>query len=531
MKPMRLICYLFCYGLSLLLWPVQGFSQASLLFDGGFESGTFQGWTPGGVNGGFATPVFKGSCFSANDTTQISFNGNVASNYAALLRSNAAGDINSVASLRSREFTAGNGVIFSALSETLSSDPGDNPVNFVVNIRDGEGNIISEQPYRTAIIQLSQGCPSSKRDAAFSTHFIDTHTVAGQQISIEFTQHTNGAGLGYFTLIDNVLFLDVGEFLLSSGQPIAVAGTGVTSSGTFYLDPRDSVDPDDGPLALNYRWFIDGEDSIRELDVPCVNLNSDFQLSAGNNRATLYVNDGYHYAADTIRFVIPDSDSGTDGGDDGSSDDGAGDDGDTGTGTATQLLSDPANECDVDIIAFTDESDESETDDENGADGSGAVDDGEEDDDENNPPVITLEPEEPSVTYTSLGTEVGIVPPNSVTITDEDSDDIESVTISIEGAQQNDGNLLTYTNATTGSVTRSSSITLSQTDPNNPVNPSDFPSAIESITFSYTIPSENREDADTISDRRILYTANDGTDNSDPAISIIDFDIVVTPGI
>ena len=36
----------------------------SLLFDGGFESGTFQGWTSGGVNGGFAAPAAKGIFFN-----------------------------------------------------------------------------------------------------------------------------------------------------------------------------------------------------------------------------------------------------------------------------------------------------------------------------------------------------------------------------------------------------------------------------------------------------------------------------------
>jgi len=75
-----------------LLAPAMASAQARLLFDGDFESGTFQGWIPSGEKGGFASVAAKGSCFSGNDTTAISFNGNDTSNYAALLRSNAAGD-------------------------------------------------------------------------------------------------------------------------------------------------------------------------------------------------------------------------------------------------------------------------------------------------------------------------------------------------------------------------------------------------------------------------------------------------------
>ena len=38
--------------------------------------------------------------------------------------------------------------------------------------------------------------------------------------------------------------------------------------------------------------------------MPCVNINSDFQLGPGNHVATLYVTDGFNYAADTIRFPV-----------------------------------------------------------------------------------------------------------------------------------------------------------------------------------------------------------------------------------
>lgn len=499
--------------------PAPAVAGASLLFDGDFESGTFQGWTPGGENGGFAQVVAKGSCFSANDTTAISFNGNPTSNYAALLRSNAAGNTNSVGKLRSNSFTAGNGIIFSALSETLDGNPSHKPVNLVVKILDSQGNPVSDQPYNTAVIKLKKGCPSVKRDAAFSRHFIDTHHLAGEEISIEFSQNTKTESLGYFTLIDNVLFVDSGQFLLSTSQPIAVAGTGLTTSGTFFLDPRGSIDPDDGPVGLDYSWFINGEESVRHIDMPCVNLNEDFQLSAGNNIATLYATDGYNYAADTIRFVIPDSESTGDSVNNGDEDDSentdttldtddaidTGEDSENNT-SGSVTLTDPLEECDVDISeVVVDNSGE-------GGDGGGTG--------GNTPPVIDVggsDGEPPVVDYSIAGSPVSIA--DNVTIFDADGDNIVSVTVSIQNPENVDRLLADSIGGFIVTGSGSTSVTIALNNPESPASDEAFAAAVESIEFEYIVPSG--EDPDT-SNRTITYSASDGIDSSETVTSIVD---------
>ena len=503
---------------TLLIWVTGAHAQATLLFDGDFESGTFQGWIPGGENGGFASIASKGSCYSANDTTAISFNGNPTSNYAALLRSNAAGNTDSIARLKSVPFTAGNGVVFSALSETLDADPGHKPVNFVVRILNSEGNPVSEQPYNTSIIQLAQGCPSVKRDAAFSRHFIDTHHLAGQEISIEFSQNTNYESLGYFTLIDNVLFIPEGQFLLSTSQPIAVAGTGITTSGTFFLDPRASKDPDDGPVALSYSWFIDGENSVRQIDIPCVNLNEDFLLAPGNNKATLYATDGFNYAADTIRFVIPE-DSTSSGNDNNSGDSSNGEDTNDDTDTMDDndgtdggddsgvTLSDPLEECDVDVSEVA-----ADIGDNGGISGGGT--------DGNTPPVIDVggtDGDPPVVDYSISGLPVNVA--ENVSIFDADGDNIVSVTVSIQNPREVDRLLADSIAGFLVTGTGSTTITIALNNPESPASNEAFSAAVESIQFEYIVPSG--EDPDT-SNRTITYSANDGIDSSETVTSIVD---------
>ena len=160
--------------------PAVPVTAQDLLFDGDFESGTFQGWTPGGDNGGSALIAAKNSCYSSSDTTGISFNGNPANNFAALLRSNAAGEKTSVARLRSNNFPAGRGILFSALSETSDANASDDPSDLTVRILDSEGKVLSALPVETAVVQLAVGCPSVKRDTAFAVHYIDTSQHNGE---------------------------------------------------------------------------------------------------------------------------------------------------------------------------------------------------------------------------------------------------------------------------------------------------------------------------------------------------------------
>jgi len=377
------------------------------------------------------------------------------------------------------------------------------------------------------VIQLSKGCPSEMRDAAFSSHYIDTHHLAGQEITIEFNQNTKHQGLGYFTLLDNVLYIPEGQFLLSTSQPIAVAGTGLTTSGTFYLDPRASVDPDNSPVELSYRWFIDGEDSVREIDMPCVNLNDDFQLSPGNNTATLYVNDGFHYAADTIRFVIPEdtqNGNGSNGSDDTDTPDDSTDSGNGVVDDDTNLpdtggftLTDPANECDVDLDEVIIDPDE---------DGDGS--DGEDGDNGgeipggggSSGPVVDLNSPAgvvPSVNFSIGGSPVTVA--NTVTISDPDGDDIVSVTVSIQNAVAGDSLILPRRDGLSIAGSDSSTIIISQTDSSAPPPASSFANAVEAITFQYVVPTGESAN---LNSRIISYSANDGLASGPVVISTVD---------
>ncbi len=475
----------------------------SLLFDGDFESGTFQGWTPGGENGGFTLIAAKGTCYSSNDTTAISFNGDLQNHYAALLRSNANGNVTSVAKLRSANFTAGNGLLFSALSETLDSNSSTKPVNLVVRILDSEGKVLSDLPIQTAVISLSQGCPSLKRDTAFSVHYIDTRQYHGE-ISVEFTQHTNFSGLGYFTLIDNVVHVEKGQIFVNQTQPIAVAGTSLTSSNILFLDPRDSIDPDNLPAPLQFSWFINDEETIRYYDMPCINLNSDFELAAGNHVATLYATDSINYSADTIRFVVASNNT--------SPDNAENSDSDTTSKNITLTTpegdpivnevnlvsadgitqSDPQDECNIDVSDILDDSD---------PDLSGVSIDV--DSSSNNVFDITFVIDGPPVGITS----------NSVEIQSSEEEFIMLVTASIDNPQSSDSLTESSTPVSTLTVSNSgtSSVSISPDIPGSSVSDVDFETVLESIEFEYTIGDG---DTPVTEQRTITYTVTDSAGNS-----------------
>ncbi len=470
----------------------------SLLFDGDFESGTFQGWTPGGENDGFATLAAKGTCYSGNDTTAISFNGDPSNNYAALLRSNSAGDPGSIAKLRSANFSAGNGILFSALSETGDANASKTPVNLAVRILDSEGKVLSELPLQTAVIQLGEGCNTSKRDTAFSVHYIDTRLYNGE-ISIEFTQHTNTPGFSYFTLIDNVIKVDKGELFLNQTQPIAVAGTSLSSSNILFLDPRESLDPDNLPLPLKFSWFINGEETIRLFDLPCINLNADAELAPGNHVATLYATDGINYAADTLRFVVGTPTTTT------------AQSSDTTTDTATNpnitlttpkgepitgetnLVSgdgltqtDPQNECDIDV---TDTLEDSES------------------------QLLSIDVDSNSddtfdVTFTVGGSAVSITSNAEILSSEEAS--IVSMTISIDNPESEDTLSVTGSTANLSvSGDGTTSITITPTVSGTLVSDSEFETLLESIEFDY-VPA-----GAVVTDQRTLsYSVTDSIGSS-----------------
>jgi hypothetical protein len=293
---------------------------AQLLFNGDFEAGVFQGWTAGGENGGVATVAAEASCFSASDSTGLTLNGS----FAALLRSNGPADRNSVGTLTSEPFAAGSGISFALLSESIDWIPTSKPVALEVRLLDGAGQLlVSHTLAGMSVVRLKAGCPSEPRNAVFSGHYIDTGAYLGQEVRLQFRQHTNVSGYGFFTLVDDVARYDAGEVALVANRPIAVAGTSPTTGGNVQLDGSGSIHP--LGLDMTYRWYIDGE------TVPVTGQKVSLRdYEPGAYRAVLYVDDGTHVAGDTLMFVVPEKAEETD---DGSTDGGTTNGGTTGGGT------------------------------------------------------------------------------------------------------------------------------------------------------------------------------------------------------
>jgi hypothetical protein len=269
----------------------------SLLGGGDFESGTAGAWESDGLAGGFSMVVREGGCFSFNDTSGLVLSGS----HAMLLRSGSAGRIRSVGIARSPVFEAGTGVVFDALSEVSDGRRTRNPVHFTVAVLDEGGGLLAEHRLHTALVRLAPGCPSDPRTAAFGRHFVDTSAWIGSRIRIEFRQHTNVRGAGYFTLIDNVRYFGPDEAPLFAGLPTAVAGSSFRWGSTLHLDGRLSRHPDYHPdiAPLRYTWYIDGVAEPREGRRVAID-----DLPAGNHRVTLFVSDGANVVADQTVVAV-----------------------------------------------------------------------------------------------------------------------------------------------------------------------------------------------------------------------------------
>ncbi|RMD98420.1 MAG: hypothetical protein D6812_13490 [Deltaproteobacteria bacterium] len=193
-KPMILLGALL--GIGVLLAPG---CPTDPIPNGDFESGVLDPWTADGINGGFVQIVEEGTQWSANPTQNITFENPV---YAANVRSSGPAPTNSVGILTSPAFTvAFPAVTFIALSETTQNRP--NPVTLtyrILNATDGSVLFTSE-PVATAVVNLDNAVDAPE---GWSHHCIDLTRFAGLSVQIEFQQHTNVAGQGYFTLIDDV---------------------------------------------------------------------------------------------------------------------------------------------------------------------------------------------------------------------------------------------------------------------------------------------------------------------------------------
>ncbi len=275
-----------------LFWAGQA-TATTPLFDGDFESGTLQGWTPAGS--GSAIVASRGTCFSDYDTTAVSIRGR----FAGLLRSDKNATAAALPSLTSKPFIAGRGVVFLALSEQRGDLPKEHPFALNVSILDAAGSTLRTFPLATALAKLTGGCPSLTGDASFGQHFVNTHQFAGQQIRLQFTHHLDLAKSGAFTLIDNIAIIDSDETPVFQSYPIAKAGFEFSNSHLFL-----TAENPDGDLAQTqswqYSWLINGEGSRRPYYNPCID-----DLEPGDYTANLYVRQYDRLVTDTLHFSVP----------------------------------------------------------------------------------------------------------------------------------------------------------------------------------------------------------------------------------
>lgn len=319
--------------LGLMAWMPIAVLAVTPLPDGDFESGALSGWTASARNGGVAGVATEGNCFSSFDTSGLV----LAGNHAGLLRSNRPADADSTALLTSAPFSAGIGVAFSALTETI--DAGrvpDMPVHFTVRILDAEsGTELSATALATAVVALSGDCYQHPVNGAFHTHFIDTRAHLGRAVRIQFSQSSKVRHAGLFTLVDDVVRLDAEDAQVLPDRPRAVAGVSRSGDGRLRLDASLSTDP--ARMPLTHAWRIAGEGADRAGEFPCID-----DLEPGRYQATLVVDNGLYENADTVDFVVREprqdddqDDDDTDGDGDGDVDDGNGDD-DAGEGLSAE---------------------------------------------------------------------------------------------------------------------------------------------------------------------------------------------------
>lgn len=166
-----------------------------------------EGWTLVGLLDGIARVEIEGSCFGANNTTGITFNGNRALN----IRSSPSAPHGSIGIATSHVFTLGKALGFRALVENDDAVPSLDPVSLEVRVLDAGGGLLATHPVKPNILTTSPGTSTDGclvddlRDGPWSSHTIDTSAYAGQIGRIEFRQHTSVPGKGFFALIDDVV--------------------------------------------------------------------------------------------------------------------------------------------------------------------------------------------------------------------------------------------------------------------------------------------------------------------------------------
>ena len=254
--------------------------------------------------------------------------------------------------------------------------------------------------------------------------------------------------------------------------------------------------------------------------MPCVNVNSDFTLAAGNHVATLYASDGVNYSADTIRFVVTSGQTTVvdDGDDDGDGDEDNSDvtlttpKGDPIVNESNVVssedvtLTDPKNECDIDVSDIID--------DEDGDGSEGGTD----------PESLFLDidfssDETFNNTFTMGNTPVSVTS-NNVVVNSSSEETVTSITVSIATPQGNDTLTAGTTTVTALVVSNngSSSITIAPNQAGDEVSDTDYEIILEAIDFEYTVG-----DGETVvtDQRTIDYSVTDSAGESASTTSTV----------
>ena len=209
-------------------------------------AGFLQGWTSSGIsksgtfNNGFATVVREGRNFSHFDTRGHLLPGQ----QSALIRSGGFSPVDSVGILTSPEFIIGKQLRFLALSETNFLP---DPVTFEVHLLGQNGfvplKVINDEELTQVWEKFPVNCVGDPTLCDFSTHTIDTSRFAGEKVRVQFRQHTNSPGDGFFTLIDNVQ-------------------TSNSSPNSFEISPQDLVLDEGEDTAINLSAFDANPESL-----------------------------------------------------------------------------------------------------------------------------------------------------------------------------------------------------------------------------------------------------------------------------
>ncbi|KAA3634331.1 MAG: hypothetical protein DWQ08_00645 [Proteobacteria bacterium] len=281
------------FGVMLGLLVFASANAATPILGGDFENAA-TAWTFSGRAGGFSGIVTQGQCFSSNDTTGIVFEGV----RAGIVRTDRAATPGAAGIMTSAPFSAGIGVAFKALTETVDGRRyPDMPVDFTVRVLADDGAPLSVSSLTTSVVALAPDCYTYPVNGAFRTHYIDTRRFTGRQIRIQFEQSSRVVGAGLFTLVDEVVRLDAEDSQVLTDRPRAVAGVSRSGSGRLRLDSSLSTDPADVPL--EYFWNVEGESFRREGAFPCID-----DLAPGAYQAALVVSNGLYLDTDTVRFVV-----------------------------------------------------------------------------------------------------------------------------------------------------------------------------------------------------------------------------------